>query len=318
MIQSPAPLRERDGSSTRRALLGVSASIVLAGCLHEPASPGMAFSYASPQAPLIVAEGRLGEGRAPAAIVLDTGGTAPYAAFIDTAVAKRLQLVLSDEIVPAASTAVGSGQRTYRTAVLPRFELGPVVLHNVEVGVADWIAAMVPTANRKVDAIVGYHFLQGRLFSIDYVGRRLDLAAAPGAAADAIPFTLGPLNPLLLVQAYVNGAGPFMMEIDTGATTTILSPAAAHRAGVVARSSAATISGASGAVPASIGAGRVAFGGLERDMGQLVVMAALDTIAAAAGTPIDGIIGTDFLYGSRLTVDYPRRRLWLSASRIAQ
>lgn len=101
------------------------------------------------------------------------------------------------------------------------------------------------------------------------------------------------------------------MEIETGATTTTPSPAAARRAGVVARPSAATISGASGAVPASIGAGRVAFGGLERDMSQLVVMAAMETIAAAAGTPVDGIIGTDFLYGSRLTVDYPRRRLWL-------
>jgi predicted aspartyl protease len=297
------------------ALLCAGLAVALVGCAHSPAgTSGMAFSYVSPKAPLILVEGYLGNARDRAAMVLDTGATASYAAFLSTAAAQKMGLVLSDEIAPASSTAVGPRPRTYRTARLTRFELGPIVLHDVEVAVADWIADMVPEANRRIDAIVGYHLLHERVFSIDYLGRRLDLAASPGPDSTAIAFTLGWQKPLILVQATVNGAGPFTMEIDTGATTTILSPTTARRAGVASRSSPAMMSGAGGAVAVETGAARIAFGGIERDMGQVVVMPAMAAIAAAAGTSVDGILGTDFLYGTRLTIDYPRRRLWLGAA----
>lgn len=310
-----AMIRSRRSCGRSAALLCAGLALALAGCAPSPAgTSGMAFRYASPKAPLIVVEGNLGNARNKAAMVLDTGATAAYAAFLDTSVAQRMGLVLSDEIMPARSTSVGPRPRPYRTARLARFELGPIVLHDVEVAVVDWIAGMAPDANRKVDAIVGYHLLRERVFSIDYLGRRLDLAASPGPDSTAIAFALGPQKPMILVQATVNGAGPFTMEIDTGATTTILAPAAARRAGIVPRPSPATMSGAGGAVAVETGAARIAFGGIERDMGQIVVMPALATIAAAAGTPVDGILGTDFLYGTRLTIDYPRRRLWLAAA----
>jgi hypothetical protein len=270
------------------------------------------FEYASPQAPLIVLEARIGDGRDKAAVVLDTGGAAPFDVILGQAVAQRLGLSLGDEVTPPDTTAVGSRKQTYRVGKLTRFTLGPVALASIDVAVTPMVDQMGPQVGRRVDAIVGRHFLRTRTVSIDYVARRLDLDAKAGAEDAAIAFTEGRLKPLTLVRAMVNGQGPFTLEIDTGATGTTLSAEAAARAGVASRGEGA-LGGAGGSVSVGLGEATVTFGPVTRALPRVAISSAMDGISAATGTRIDGILGTDFFAGTRLTIDYPGKRLWLSS-----
>lgn len=277
-----------------------------------PAAHGIPFEFASQQAPLIVAQGKAGEGQEDATVVIDTGGTAPFPVFISTAMASRLRLAQSEEITPADTTAVGPERQRYRTARLDRFDLGPVTLGPTQIAVLPMIDEMSAHVGRRIDAIVGYTFLQDRIVSIDYAAQQVDLAASPGSNPQAISFTLAARKPMILVQASVNGVGPLTMEIDTGATATALSPSAAERAGIVTLGEGRQ-GGANGAIAVGVGQGTFAFGGVERALAPVAITEAMTPISAAAGTSIDGILGTDFFKGSRLVIDYPRRKLWLTA-----
>jgi predicted aspartyl protease len=268
------------------------------------------FDYASPQAPLIVVEGRIGKDGRKANVVVDTGGTAPFEVAISEAVAKSQKLALSAEIAPPTTTAVGPARQTYRTGRLERFSLGPVTLGPVDVAVVPMIDRMEGQVGRRIDAIVGQHFLRARTISIDYAARTIDLEAPAGSAADALHFTPGRDKPLILVQARVNGAGPFTLEIDTGATGTTLSPEAAKQAGVEAKGQG-VLGGAGGAVSVGFGEASVSFGPTTRQLPRVVISEAMTGISKAVGTPIDGILGFDFFAGAKLTIDYPRHELWL-------
>jgi predicted aspartyl protease len=272
------------------------------------------FEYASPQAPLIVVEARLGDRRDKASVVVDTGGAAPFAVIVSQAVAQRLGISLSEEITPPSTTAVGPRKPTYRTGKLDGFSLGPMSLGQVDVAVTPMVDEMGAQVGRRIDAVVGQYFLRDRRISVDYAARRLDLAAPAGPEAEAIGFTLGRLKPLVLVQARVNGAGPFTMQIDTGATGSTLSPGAAARAGVTAQGRGA-LGGAGGSVAVGVAKAQLAFGSIQRDLPVVAISDAIDAISVAVGTPIDGILGTDFFQATRLTLDYPKQRLWLALAR---
>jgi predicted aspartyl protease len=280
-------------------------------CAASSLSAGqIPFDYASQRAPLIVVQARIGEGLEKANVVVDTGAAPPFAVFVSDAVAKRLALMRSKEITPTETISVGPQRQSYSTATLPRFELGPVVLGPTEIAITSMIDQVSTGVGRRVDAIIGYHFLRDRTFSIDYDGRCIDLAARPGPEADAIDFVLAAKKPIVLVKATVNGAGPFTMEIDTGATGTVLSPSAAVRAQVTAQGQGVQ-GGAGGSVQVGVSSAVFAFGGVSRTLERVAISEAMTTISAGAGTPIDGILATDFFQGKRLTVDYSSRRLWL-------
>jgi predicted aspartyl protease len=270
------------------------------------------FDYALPQVPLIVTEGRIGERDERVAVVVDTGASAPFALFIGEAVAKRLKLKLSAPVTPPSSTAVGPQQQTYRTGTVARFSLGPVQLAPVDVAVVPMIDGMQKQVGRRIDAIVGHRFFEGRTVSIDYARQKLDLAATAGAADAAVPFRYASAKPLMLVPVTVNGTGPYVFEIDTGATASSLSPAVARLAAVDIQAQG-SMGGAGGAIAVQVGSATLAFAGISRPLNPIAVSDAVKTIGAAAGADIDGILGTDFFRGTTLTIDFPQQNLWLDA-----
>jgi predicted aspartyl protease len=285
----------------------VGATLATGAC---PASPGaLAFEPATIQAPLMVVEGRI-DPAGPVSIVFDTGATAPFDVFLSPTLATRLGLVLSDEVAPPDSTAVGPARQTYRTAHLDHFALGPVALKGTDVAVVPMIDAMQAQVGRRIDAIVGHHLIRDRIIAVDYPARRIDLAAAAGDDRTAIPFTLGARKPLVLVPVIINGQGPFQLEIDTGATGTTLSPNAAGRARIQT-SGQGRLGGAGGGVDVGLGQAALSFGPVSRTIG-VAVSPAIGAIAASAGSQVDGILGGDFFSGTCLTIDYPRSRLWLT------
>ncbi|WP_044560066.1 aspartyl protease family protein [Azospirillum sp. B4] len=268
------------------------------------------FDYASRQAPLIVVEGRLGEQSTKGRIVVDTGATAPFPIFLSVSRAQGLHLPLSGDITPDSSTAIGGGAQTYREGELSAFSIGPIKLEHAKVAVLPMIDAMTQQVGPPVDAIVGYQFLRGHRFSIDYSARQIDFAAPAGRDADALSFSLGQRKPLILVETTVNGAGPFIFEIDTGATVTTLSPDVAERTGV-AITGEGTLGGAGGTVAIRRGDARVALGPVGYSLRNVSISDHLSAISSAAGSKVDGILGLDFLYRTKLTIDYPASKVWI-------
>lgn len=265
----------------------------------------------SATAPVLLAEGRIETKRV--TVVVDTGATAPFPLFLSADLAARLKLRPSAEIFPFDSTAIGPERQSYRIARLSHFELGSARLDDIDVAVAPLVDRLGQALRRRVDVIVGQDFLDGRIVAIDYRRRWLDLDAS-SPDAQAIPFRFAPARKLLLVEARVNGAGPFTFEIDTGSSGTLLSPHAAAAAQVVRRGEGVQ-HGAGGSVRVGIGSADVSFGGVTRSLHGIAISDTIEGVSAAAGSRIDGIIGSDFLAGTRLTIDYPGKRLWLAEPR---
>lgn len=290
------------------AALVASSPVVLASC---PVSGGaIEFNYASEKAPLLVVTGRIdGE---EATVVVDTGGSAPFDVFLSPRQAQKHELVLSEEITPPDTTAVGPSRQTYRTTTLPKFSLGPVHLSNLNVAVVPMIDAMEAQVGRRIDAIVGQQFLRGRRVMIDYGRRILDLQGLEGSSDDAIAFTFAARKPLLLIPVIVNGQGPFQMEIDTGATRTSLSPDAARRAGIAVSGSGVLV-GAGGPVSVALGEAELRLASVTRRT-PIAVTPSIEEISRAAGSSIDGILGTDFLADTCLAIDYPGEKVWIMKS----
>ena len=261
------------------------------------------------QVPFVVLEGRAGT--VPARVLLDTGNAAPFAMIVSPALAERAAALVEDSPEHRAPAAVGDSAVAIRPARLARFTLGPVALDNVAIGISPAVDAVARQVGSPIDAILGHLFVAGRTITIDYGRRRLDLEAAPGPAGQAIGFSLAPARPVTLVRATINGRGPFLMVLDSAASTTLISPATAVAAGVEA-AMPAQLGGAGGASAggARLGRARIALGGLIRDGQPIAVADALGPLSAVAGAPIEGIIGADMFGTGRIIIDYGTNRLW--------
>jgi predicted aspartyl protease len=266
------------------------------------------FDY-PPVAPLIVVEGRIGG--VPGSIVVDTGATPPFPLFISEDLARRLNLQLSAEVEVPSGTAIGPRRSTYRSATLASLDVGGIRMGPIQIAVLPMIDGMGPGLGRRVDAIVGASFLRGRTVRIDYERKQIDFAAAPGPAAGAIPFSFAPNKPVMIIDARLNGRIPVKLEVDSGASATSLTPGAARRARLRLRGGG-VMTGAGGPIRVQVTSASVTFANLSRQLPLVSVSGEIDRIGREVGVPIDGILGTDFMQGRVLTIDFAARRLWLT------
>lgn len=122
----------------------------------------------------------------------------------------------------------------------------------------------------------------------------------------------GGVQPLILLPAHVNDAGPYQFILDTGAGVSVLSPDLARRLAVVVTETREGM-GAGGRVKISLGSVESLTVGRYKMRGVQVGMTDdLDRIAAAVGAKVDGVLGYNFLKHFRLTIDYRKSALRLS------
>jgi hypothetical protein len=143
----------------------------------------------------------------------------------------------------------------------------------------------------------------------------VNFSARVGRAASAVSFAIAPSRPLTLVHVTINGLGPFLMALDTGASTTLLSPALARAAGITTTQTV-QLGGAGGtsAQGARVGQAQVRLGGLTRNGQTVAVADVLGPIRQVAGAPIEGVLGADMFRSGRITLDYGSNRLWFEES----
>jgi predicted aspartyl protease len=120
-------------------------------------------------------------------------------------------------------------------------------------------------------------------------------------ALDAVP------GNLLAAPVTLNGHGPFRMLLDTGSTTTLITPGAAVRSGVPVLSRARLLTPA-GATDASYGMVDALSLGTVPARRVNVVITPLGTLQSGE-VPLDGILGNDVLREVNYGIDTGRRQL---------
>jgi hypothetical protein len=138
------------------------------------------------------------------------------------------------------------------------------------------------------------------------------IAASPnGSSSTTVPFTM--FDNRMLVQALVDGKGPFSLIVDTGSNELVLTPPVARMLRLALRPAGSATGAGSGSMP--IFQTRVASFALGSLRLANVPAAVLDLspIARAFGFPqLDGVIGYTILQKYRVEVDMDDQRLTLS------
>jgi len=269
------------------------------------------FRLAGAENPLILVPTRVND-RGPYEFILDTGAGMSL-------LAPRLAGELG---IAAGGSREGRGAAGKVQVAMARIEslaIGEARGGPMPVGITPDVDRIGAAVGHRIDGDIGYDFLKSFRLTLDYRRRvvRLaqggyELAGASGAAHAEVPFRLaGPAKPLVLVPAFVNGRGPHTFVLDTGASATVLSPelAASLQIETVA---AEPMTGAGGMLQATLGrAGSLTVGGAALQDVAVMVADFLVDLAGVAGTPLDGVLGYNFLRHFRVTLDYPGGTLWL-------
>ena len=268
------------------------------------------FRLAGAENPLILVPTHV-NGRGPWEFILDTGAGM---SLLTPSLAGELGIVSS-----GAREGRGAGGRVQVTiARVESLAIGEARGGGMPVGVTADVDRIGAAVGHRIEGDIGYDFLRAFRLTIDYRRRVVRLApggppsgievAGRGGAANAgeVPFQLAaPAKPLVLVPAFVNGRGPHTFVLDTGASATVLSPglaAALHIETVAAE----PMTGAGGMLQATLGrAGSVTVGRATLQDVAVRVADSLSEIASVADTPLDGILGYNFLRHFRVTLDYP-------------
>jgi predicted aspartyl protease len=275
----------------------------------SPSSSKVKFRLAGGAQPLILVPVDVNE-RGPFDFILDTGaGTS----LLSTELAQQIDA----KIVGSKEGQSAGGKVAVSLAKVDSLAVGETKLRDVDVGIVD-LSQIAKTVGAKIDGDLGYNFLKHFRVTIDYRDCELRLddpkrieSFARGAQTE-IPIRLAsPAKPLVLVDVHANGRGPFQFAIDTGTSTTAITPELAKQLGVETSPAGA---GTTGGAPIDFRAGSLQsfqLGGARIDNMAVVVADFFAMLSAAVGAKLDGIVGYNFLRNYKVVIDYPGENLSL-------
>ncbi|HJX98769.1 MAG TPA: retroviral-like aspartic protease family protein [Chthoniobacterales bacterium] len=249
-------------------------------------------------------------GRGPFDFILDTGaGTS----LLSSDLAKQLEV----KIVGSKEGQSAGGKVSVSLAKVDSFAVGETKLDDVDVGIVD-LSHIGTTIGARIDGDLGYNFLKHFRVTINYRDCELRLedpkrveSFARGRQTE-VPIRLAnPAKPLIIVDVHANGRGPFQFAIDTGTSTTAITPELAKQLGVETSPVGA---GTTGGAPVDFHAGSLRsfqLGGAKIDNMAVVVADFFTMLNAAIGAKLDGIVGYNFLSNYKVVIDYPGESLAL-------
>ena len=267
------------------------------------------FRLAGGAQPLILLPVHVNE-RGPFDFILDTGaGTS----LLSSDLAKQLDV----KIVSSKEGQSAGGKVSVSLAKVDSFTVGETKLDDVDVGIVD-LSQIGRTIGATIDGDLGYNFLKHFRVTINYRDCELRLedpkrveSFARGAQTK-VPIRLAnPAKPLIIVDVHANGHGPFQFAIDTGTSTTAITPELAKQLGVETSPVGA---GTTGGAPVDFHAGSLRsfqLGGAKIDNIAVVVADFFTMLNAAIGAKLDGIVGYNFLRNYKVVIDYPGESLAL-------
>ncbi|MEY2537114.1 MAG: hypothetical protein QOG67_854 [Verrucomicrobiota bacterium] len=267
------------------------------------------FHLPSGAQPLILVPVKVND-KGPFEFILDTGaGTS----LLSSELAGKLDV----KVLGSKEGQSAGGKVSVSLAKVDSLAVGEARLADLDVGIVD-LSHIGKTIGAKIDGDLGYNFLQHYRVSIDYSNceimfddpKRFD--RIPHSARTEIPMRLAsPAKPLILVDVYANRRGPFQFAIDTGTSTTAISPELARELGVTSTPiGPATTGGAHVAVTAGV-VQSFMVGRAKIDNMPVVVADFFAVLSEAVGANLDGIVGYNFLRNYKVVLDYPNEKLSL-------
>ena len=267
------------------------------------------FRLAGGPQPLILLPVRV-NGQGPFDFILDTGaGTS----LLSTELAKQLDV----KILGSKEGQSAGGKVSVSLGKVDSLTLGETKLEGVEVGVVD-LGHIGRAVGAKLDGDLGYNFLKHFRVTIDYRDFELRLedpkrveGFARGAQTEVAIRLAAPAKPLILVDVHANGHGPFQFAIDTGTSTTAITPDLARE---LRLETSPVGAGTTGGAPVEFSAGSLQsfqLGGAKIDNVAVVVADFFNMLSAAVGAKLDGIVGYNFLRNYKVVIDYPGETLTL-------
>jgi predicted aspartyl protease len=259
--------------------------------------------------PLILLPVHVNE-RGPFEFILDTGaGTS----LLSSELAKELQ-------VKTRGTKEGQGaggKVAVSLAKIDSLAVGEMRLENVDVAIVD-LKQIGAAVGAKIDGDIGYNFLKHFRLTIDYRDSMVRLedpkrieSLARGAKTETPIRLANPAKPLILVDVHANGRGPFQFAIDTGTSTSAITPDLAKELSLTT-SEIPPITGGGGQIQASASTFQsLQLGAAKIDNVSVVVADFFNMLNAAIGVKLDGIVGYNFLRHYKVVIDYPGERLTL-------
>ena len=248
------------------------------------------------------------------------GGRGPYVCLLDTAVAPSVvDLALARELglsvcddVPGEAAGQGSEGATFYPSELPDVRLGELEAGDLEAVAAD-LSRLGSKLHRPLHAILGQSFFEGRVVQLDYGNRRVRFSPhgfERGVRADIAG--AADLTPVVTVQ--VNAAS-VPVVLDTGSSLTLgIYLESVEKVGLAEAPAGATpraAMGARGHIDALRRCRRLA-----RARRRRLGPAATVFLPPPHRDPTRalGNLGNGFLQHTLLTLDYPRRELYIAAA----
>jgi predicted aspartyl protease len=249
-------------------------------------------------------------GRGPFDFILDTGaGTS----LLSSELADQLEL----KITGSKEGQSAGGKVAVSLAKLNSLAIGEMKLDDVDVGIVD-LGHIGKTVGARIDGDVGYNFLKHFRVTVNYRDLELSLEDpkrvenfGPAALTEVALRLAGAAKPLLLVDVYANGRGPFQFAVDSGTSTTAITPELAKLLGVAGSPIGP---GTTGGTQVDVTAGVLRsfqLGGAKIDNLSVVIANFFTVLSQTIGATLDGIVGYNFLRSYKVVIEYPGERLSL-------
>jgi predicted aspartyl protease len=276
----------------------------------SPTSAKVKFRFAGGAQPLILLPVEV-NGDGPFEFILDTGaGTS----LLSSELGQRLGV----KIIGSKEGQSAGGAVSVSLAKVSSLAVASAKLDNVDVGLVD-LSHIGKTVGAKIDGDLGYNFLRHFRITLDYRKseirlddpKRFELAGQSAAVTEVAMRLANPSKPLILVDVYANGRGPFQFAIDTGTSTTAITPELAKQLSVASSPiGPATTGGAHVAVTTGV-LQSFQVGGARIDNLAVIVADFFSMLNTALGATLDGIVGYNFLRNYKVALDYPNETLSL-------
>jgi predicted aspartyl protease len=275
----------------------------------SPSSAKVKFRLAGGAQPLILLPVHV-NGDGPFDFILDTGaGTS----LLTPELAKELKV----DILGSKEGQSAGGKVSVSLAKARSLSVGELRVEDVDLGIVD-LAHVGKTIGAKIDGDLGYNFLKQFRVTIDYNACEIRLEDSKRVESfgrkskTEVSIRLAhPAKPLILVDVHANGRGPFQFAIDTGTSTTAITPQLAKDLELKTQPiGAGTTAGAN--VDVTVGTLQsFQLGGAKIDNMPVVVADFFEMLSNAVGKKLDGIVGYNFLRSFKVVIDYPNESLRL-------
>jgi predicted aspartyl protease len=239
-------------------------------------------------------------------VLIDMGDFAPYPVLVTPDLAARLNLKPKSP-TRCLHASLGNGPVCFKPVSLP-FRLGDIAAVGDQAAVSPQVGQMAARFGERFEAVVGGEFFKSHRLTIDY-RRRLLAFDGPVPKTRSLTFRTLPA-PAIVADGKVNGAASFRFLIDTAAADTIVNPSVAQKARM-SIGGPTWVYGVGGSIRGATSTNnQICLAGRCRS-GLTVKLARLPRRIDLLGTSIGGVLGVRFLAGGKLTIDYPRHRIWL-------